>query len=136
MPVPDPTITSVPRLPVIVMLPAALLLMTSLGLAWVVHMARQENAALRGELTTIMLAQRTTAARGSLAADAMRRVARLEQTLALVRRDSPVVPAPDQSQTVEFERLIGFLRQEITAAHQTIERLKQDGASEKPDKTP
>ena len=36
---------------------------------------------------------------------------------------------------LELERVISFLREEINAAHETIERLKQEDAENKPQAT-
>ena len=99
---------------------------TGLGLTWLLREERAENAALRGELATLMLAQRAAASRESLAADAIRRAARLDEALNLMRREATPAAPPDAGRAVELERVIAFLREEVNAAHETIERLKQD----------
>lgn len=115
-----------PRLSAGQIMAMVLLAGTGLGLTWLLRTARAENAALRGELATLMLAQRAAASRESLAADAIRRAARLEEALNLMRRESAPAVLPDAGRAVELERVIAFLREEVNAAHETIDRLKQD----------
>ena len=137
MPAPDSPIGSVPRLSTAPVLPAALLTVVVLWLAWLLRAGRAENAALRGEVATMLLAQRAAASRESLAADALRRAARLEEALTLMRREPPpATPAtsPDAGRAAELERVIVFLREEISAAHETIERLKHDEVPRQPEK--
>lgn len=104
--------------------PAALMGVVLFGLAWGLRDSRQENAALRAELSQLRLAHREAAAHESLAAGAALRVARLEETLALM----PPPHDPEQHRAEELERVITFLRGEITAAHEIIDRLKQSGS--------
>lgn len=130
----SPSVPSGPRLSAVALLPAALMTAVTLGLAWRLHTSRLENKGLRGEMSAMVQASRAAASRENMAADALRRAAQLEQMLALMRRESPAAPVPDAAKAVDLERVIAFLREEITAAHETIERLKQDGALSKPDK--
>lgn len=89
---------------------------------------REERRALSAELTELRLAHRAAASRETLTAGALERAARLEEALAVMRREpAPTEPAAEATRAAELERVIVFLRQEITAAHETIERLKQDG---------
>jgi hypothetical protein len=118
------------RLSAAVVLPVALMTVLLLGVLWLLRSSRLENATLRAELAELRLAHRAAASRESLAADATLRASRLEETLALMSRPAPA-PAPatvltDSTRAEELERVITFLRSEITAAHETIERLKQD----------
>lgn len=119
------------RLSAAVVLPAALMAVVLLGVAWLWRASRMENAALRAELAELRLAHRAAASRESLAADATLRASRLEETLAMMSRPVSAtanVPA-DTTRADELERVIAFLRSEITAAHETIERLKNDQPS-------
>lgn len=131
----DHSVSAMPRLTAMAVLPAALLALLVLGLAWLLSASRAENAALRGEVATLLLAQRAASSRESLAADALRRAFRLEEALAsaIRGRESDPTPAtpPDAARAAELERVIVFLRGEITAAHETIERLKQDEVPKK-----
>ena len=124
-----PALRSVPRLSLTVVLPWTLLVGGLLGLAWLLRCARQETTALRAELTALRVVQRAADSREQAALDALRRVARLEETLRLMQHPSAPVEAPDAARTVELERVILFLRGEIKAAHETIERLKQEEPS-------
>jgi hypothetical protein len=97
-------------------------------LGWLLHASRAENASLRAELTDLRLVHRATASRESLSAEALRRAARLEEALAVMDRPPlPAAEASDTARAAELERVISFLRGEITAAHEIIERLKQNG---------
>jgi hypothetical protein len=120
-----PSAPPLPRLSAGRIFAVVLLAGTGLGLTWLLRAERAENAALRGELATLMLAQRAAASRESLAADAIRRAARLDEALHLMRREATPAP-PDAGRAVELERVIAFLREEVNAAHETIERLKHD----------
>ena len=112
---------------------AAVLAVAGLGLARHCYLTRMENAMLRGEIASMVLARRAAAAQESQAEDALRRTARLEETLGLMRREaaSATLP-PDAGRAAELERVIAFLREEITAAQETIVRLKQGEAPWKP----
>lgn len=120
----------------------AVVLITGAGLgpALVLRAERAENTALRREMATLVLAHRAAAPHESLAADAIRRAARLEEALSLYRREAAPAELPDAGRTAELERVIAFLREEVDAAHETIERLKQDDPPRKPgrnqEKTP
>ena len=118
---------SLPRVPLKVLLPMVLLTGAAVTLAWLLSAGRAGNEALKAELTTLRVAGREAASRGGLAADALRRAARLEEALVVMRRGPPApAQATDVERTVELERVIVFLREEIRAAHETIERLKQE----------
>ncbi len=121
-----------PRLSASVVLPWTLLAGGLLGMTWLLRSARQENTALRAELTALRVVQRATDSRAQEARDALRRVARLEETLRLMQHPNAPVEAPDVARTAELERVIVFLRGEIKAAHETIERLKQEDLSPSP----
>ncbi len=118
-----------PRLSASVVLPWTLLAGGLLGMTWLLRSARQENTVLRAELTALRVVQRATDSRAQEARDALRRVARLEETLRLMQHPPAPVEAPDVVRTTELERVIQFLRGEIKAAHETIERLKQEEPS-------
>lgn len=124
-----PALRSVPRLSPTVVLRWTLLAGGLLGMVWLLRSARQENTALRAELTALRVVQRAADSREQAARDALRRVARLEETLRLMQHPSAPVEAPDAARTAELERVILFLRGEIKAAHETIERLKQEEPS-------
>lgn len=117
------------------LLPAFALLILLLGVTWLWHSERRENAELRDELTTLRLAHRAATSRSSLAAGALQRAARLEEALELLRQNTPAAAAapvaapaaaPDNSRAEELERVITFLRGEINAAHETIQRLERE----------
>ena len=110
----------------------ALLTVVALGLAWVLQATRAENSALRIELGNVWLAQRAAASHQSLASDALRRAAKLEDALNLMRKELVPATEPDSNRAAELERVVIFLREEIKAAHETIERLKQDEAPKEP----
>lgn len=126
---PDPPSPSLPLLPKAALLGIAGLAVVALGLAWQLYLSHLENTALRGEIASMVLARRAAASRESFAADALRRTARLEESLALMRRNSatpataPATSQPDAARAAELERVIVFLREEITAAQETIGRL-------------
>ncbi len=124
-----PASRSMPRLSARVVLPWTLLAGGLLGMTWLLRSARQENTALRAELTALRVVQRAADSREQAARDALRRVARLEETLRLMQHPPAPVEAPDVARTAELERVILFLRGEIKAAHETIERLKQEEPS-------
>ncbi len=107
-------------------LPLFLALASLIVLGWTVHAGRMERQALQEELTALRLAHRAAASRESQAADAVRRARRLEEALAVMRRDPVVAESPDAARAVELERVVAFLREEIKAAHETIDRLKQE----------
>lgn len=121
-----PALRSVPRLSPTVVLPWTLLAGWLLGMTWLLRSARLENTVLRAELTALRVVQRATDSREQAARDALRRVARLEESLRLMQHPPAPVEAPDAARTAELERVILFLRGEIKAAHETIERLKQE----------
>ena len=129
---PESPSPSLPLLPKAALLSAAVPTVLALGLAWRLHLSHSENTALRGEIASMVLARRAAGSRESFAADALRRTARLEQTLALMRRESgtagPPSSQPEAGRAAELERVIVFLREEITAAQETIGRLKQGEA--------
>lgn len=130
----DPPDRAFPRISAAMLLPAALMAVLIFGLALLLRDSRKENAALRTELAELRLAHRVAATHESLAAEADRRAARLEETLALMHRSEvnppPQDTGPDNHRAAELERVIAFLRGEITAAHDTIERLKESGAGD------
>lgn len=132
---PDPPRSSpalLPLLPNAVLVPAAVLAVAALGLAWQWRRVHVENAALRGEIASMVLARREAASQEGLAADALRRSARLGEALALMRQEpAPAEPA-EAGRAAELERVIAFLREEITAAQETITRLKQDEPPPRP----
>jgi hypothetical protein len=123
---------TLPRFSAAMLLPAALMTVLLLGQAWWLRDSRKEVAALRSELAELRLAHRVAVSHESLAAEAASRAARLEETLALMRQATasapPPVSDPDRNRAAELERVISFLREEIRAAHETIERLKEPGA--------
>ena len=126
------------RWSVVLLLPAiaGLGLLWGLGRLW--RSERDQNTALRNEVTELRLALRAAASQESLIADARQRAARLEETLEVMRRTPAPPAAPDPAQAasaLELERVISFLREEINAAHETIERLKQEDAENKPQAT-
>ncbi len=106
------------------MLPLVILTGITLAAAWRLRASLEENRTLKTELATLRLAHRAANSRESLAADSLRRVTRLEEALALMRGGA--AEAGDRERAAELERVIVFLRGEITAAQETIERLKQD----------
>ena len=58
-------------------------------------------------------------------ADAMERVKRLEAALEAMPQSQPKVESPDTARAAELDRVVGFLREEIKAAQETIGRLKE-----------
>jgi hypothetical protein len=124
-----PSAPPLPRLSAGRIFAVVLITGAGLGLVWELRAERAENAALRRELATLVLAHRAAASRDSLAADAIRRAARLDEALSLMRRDT--AEPPEAGRAAELERVIAFLREEVDAAHETIERLKQDGPPRK-----
>ncbi len=129
---PDPSDRTLPRFSAVMLMPAALMTVLLLGQAWWLRHSRQENAALRSELAELRLAHRVAVSHESLAAEAASRAARLEESLALMRKAPasapPPLSEPDRNRTAELENVITFLREEIKAAHETIERLKEPAA--------
>ena len=125
----DPPVRS--HLSAVMVLPCALLGGGLLWMVWLLQTERAQSAVLHAELANLRLAGRVAASRESLITDALHRAARLEhtleQTLEQTRRAAPAPDAPEVARAAELERVIAFLRGEISAAHETIERLKQEG---------
>ena len=94
MPGPPPP-RFVPRLSLASVLPAILLTVAALGLAWWLRDAWKENAVLRGEKAAMLLSQRKAASQEHLTTEALHRAARLEQMLAEIRRLPATFAAPD-----------------------------------------
>jgi len=124
-------------------LPTVLCCTLGWWLGWLLRAGQRDNAALRGEITGLRVALRAAESREGLIADAQQRAQRLEETLELMRRAPvpaapesapalPAPPAPPTADALELERVITFLREEINAAHETIERLKQSEPESKP----
>ena len=127
--------------PAVVLLPVIAGVGLLWWLGWLWRSERDRNTTLRSEITELRLALRASASQESLIADALQRAARLEETLEVMRRTPAPPPAPvaqDPAQAasaLELERVISFLREDINAAHETIGRLKQEEAENKPQTT-
>lgn len=106
-------------------LPAALLSGLLLWVLMLLHGARAERARLRQELSDGRVLQRSAATWEGRTADAMERVKRLEAALEAMPQSQPKVESPDTARAAELERVVGFLREEIKAAQETIGRLKE-----------
>ena len=127
-----PAIRSVPRLSAAVVLPVALLAAGLLWILWLLRTERAAHSALRVELTALRIAQRTAASKEHETEAALRRVARLEEALRMMPHAPAPAPVPAPEGTAELESVIRFLREEIKAAHETIDRLKQEDPLPKP----
>ncbi|MES2708600.1 MAG: hypothetical protein V4726_18545 [Verrucomicrobiota bacterium] len=92
--------------------------------AWTTFRQRREISILRAEVSSLTQAQRATASRESAAAAAVSRLGETEAALAKERAELNAVTAQSATRIAELDHLVTFLRSEVTAAQQTIERLK------------
>lgn len=97
-------------------------------LCWAAIQVREQQAAAsrwRGEAAALELAgrARSSAPQAALPVDQSSRVAELERRLAAAGEAEKQAAARAQEREKELQDLITFLRQENTAAQQTIERL-------------
>lgn len=102
--------------------------------AWNLHRQRQEIAALRAEAATALQAQRAAASRESAAGAALSKLRETEAALARTKTDLETSNTQSAARTEELDHLVAFLRSELTAALQTIERMKTDTPASPPAK--
>ena len=105
-------------------------------LGWQLQVERGRSEARQEALVGLRVAHRAALAGESLAAGAEVRAARMEGEVARVRGEAAaqVVAAQEAGaaaagRVAELERVMGFLREELKAAQQTIERLQQGGGA-------
>ncbi len=130
---PEVPLPTGPRFSALTLLPAAVLGGVVLWQSWQLRRWHAETAQLKQELSAARVEQRAAASRESRNAEALQRVAHLDESLARLQRERaretvsvPPVPPPRSPQVQELERVILFLREEIKAAHETIDRLRQE----------
>lgn len=117
---------NLPPIAVVLILCGVLLLAAA---AWTIFRQRQEISALRVEAASLTQAQRATASRESAAAASLTRLAETEAALAKARGDLNSTTTKSTARIEELDHLVTFLRGEVTAAQQTIERMKAEAAA-------
>lgn len=122
-PVPSPRLSP---LAVGLILAAAVVLSAA---GWAVLRQRQETAGLRAEIASLTQAQRASASRESAAGAAISRLAETEAALAKARAELSAASTQASARIAELDHLVTFLRGEVAAAQQTIERMKADLAA-------
>ena len=106
-------------------------------LGWQLQVERARSAARQESLVSVRLAHRAALAEESVGAGLQVKVARLEAEVARLRGEALAAAearkgeaAAEAGKVAELERVMGFLREELGAAQQTIERLGQaEGAA-------
>lgn len=97
--------------------------------SWVILRQRQEIAALKSEKASLTQAQRAATSRESAAALELGNLAQVKAGLAKAETDFAAASTQSAARITELEHLVTFLRGEVTAGQQTIERLKAEAAA-------